>query len=327
MTIVKDAVPNGPQDFHFTGDLGDFDLDDDPGDATLPNSATFMRPSGTYSITETVPFGWVITNIVCDDGSPTYVPGATASIDLAAGEAVTCTFTNEVRLDYGDAPDPSYPTLLAGTGARHRLGTNVYLGACVDAEADGRPSANADSDDTAAGSPVFGTCVGNDDEDGVSFFTSVLRIGVTAKTRVVANAACHLSAWIDFNADGDWADANETIFSGQPLVAGANSLSFVVPGTAVVGTTYARFRCTTDGAVTFTGPASDGEVEDYQVRIKIPTPCSADLDGNWWVNTADLSILISQWGRCAGCAADLNGNGWVNTADLSILISQWGECP
>jgi hypothetical protein len=94
----------------------------------------------------------------------------------------------------------------------------------------------------------------------------------------------------------------------------------------VGGTTYARFRCTTGGAVPTTGQASDGEVEDYQVTVQIAPSCPADVDGNGWVNTADLSILISQWGECQGCLADLNDNGWVNTADLSILISQWGTC-
>jgi uncharacterized repeat protein (TIGR01451 family) len=39
-----------------------------------------------------------------------------------------------------------------------------------------------------------------------------------------------------------------------------------------VGATYARFRCTTDGAVTFTGQALDGEVEDYQVTIQSAVP-------------------------------------------------------
>ena len=48
---------------------------------------------------------------------------------------------------------------------------------------------------------------------------------------------------------------------------GVNSLSFPVPAGAVVGTTNGRFRCTTDGAVSFTAAASDGEVEDYQVTI------------------------------------------------------------
>jgi hypothetical protein len=56
-------------------------------------------------------------------------------------------------------------------------------------------------------------------------------------------------------------------------------------------------------------------------------PCLGDLNGDGWVDYADVSIMISQWGECEGCSADLNGNGWVNAQDLSILFSQWGECP
>jgi hypothetical protein len=227
-------------------------------------------------------------------------------------------------LDYGDAPDPNYPTLLTSTGASHVLGSNVYLGDCVDGEVNGQPSGDADGDDTAVSNLVYGDCVDDDDdEDGVTFSTP-LRIGTTADIEVVAHAACTLSAWIDFNGNNDWADADEDLFpGGQALAAGVNNLSFAVPTEAVLGMTYARFRCTTDGPVGFSDQASDGEVEDYQVRIA----CLADLDGNGKVNLADLSILISQWGECAGCPEDLNGNGWVNLADLSILVSQWGSYP
>ena len=50
---------------------------------------------GTYTSTETVPDGWVLSSIVCDDddsvGDRTT---ATATFEVAAGETVTCTFTN-----------------------------------------------------------------------------------------------------------------------------------------------------------------------------------------------------------------------------------------
>ena len=51
--------------------------------------------------------------------------------------------------DYGDAPD-SYGTLLASNGARHD-DAGAFLGAKVDLENDGQPSANATSDDSNAG--------------------------------------------------------------------------------------------------------------------------------------------------------------------------------
>jgi hypothetical protein len=156
---------------------------------------------------------------------------------------------------------------LASGGASHVLGSNVYLGSCVDAEGDGQPTAAASGDDASAGAPVFGTCENTDDEDGVTFRSNLLP-GQPAKLQVVANAACTLSGWVDFNADGDWEDAGETLFLlGQSLVAGTNDLTFAVPTGAVEGLTYARFRCTTTGALSFAGPAINGEVEDYQVNI------------------------------------------------------------
>jgi hypothetical protein len=47
------------------------------------------------------------------------------------------------------------------------VGSGVFLGACVDAETDGQADAAAAGDDLGIGSPVTGTCTGDDDEDGV----------------------------------------------------------------------------------------------------------------------------------------------------------------
>ncbi|MFH1175768.1 MAG: GEVED domain-containing protein [Acidobacteriota bacterium] len=171
-------------------------------------------------------------------------------------------------LDFGDAPDPTYLTLLASNGARHTLGSGVFLGACVDSELDGQPSAAAGGDDTAAGGSTSGACaVPGDDEDGVSFTTPIIA-GSTGHVDVVASSACTLSAWIDFNGDGDLGDPGETLFpGGQPLAAGLNSLTFAVPAEAAPGATFARFRCATEGELPPAGPASDGEVEDYEVTV------------------------------------------------------------
>ena len=62
-----------------------------------------------------------------------------------------------------------------------------------------------------------------DTDDGVTF-TSPLDPGNTATVDVVASEAGLLSAWIDFNADGDWADPGEQVFQDLWLAAGTNSL-------------------------------------------------------------------------------------------------------
>jgi hypothetical protein len=169
-----------------------------------------------------------------------------------------------VGTDFGDAP-ASYATQGAGA-ASHTIdpATTLYLGTCVDTEADGQPNAAANGDDVAVGSSRVGSCF--DDEDGVSF-TSVLTACQSASVTVTAAAAGVLDAWLDFSGNGSFGDAGEQIFAGQNLVAGANALSYSVPCSAVTATTYARFRFSSAGIATPAGAAADGEVEDYAVNI------------------------------------------------------------
>ncbi len=56
--------------------------------------------------------------------------------------------------------------------------------------------------------------------------------------------------------------------------------------------------------------------------------CSADVDGDGTVTTADLHLLLQDWGDCAEpvCPADFNGDGVVDVADLLILLMSWGRC-
>ncbi|MDD1653198.1 MAG: hypothetical protein LUQ64_01495, partial [Methanomicrobiales archaeon] len=68
-------------------------------DADPPNDQAL--PPGSYGVTETVPDGWDLTKLVCDDpdgGTSVNLAGATATIDLDAGETVTCTFTDREEL-------------------------------------------------------------------------------------------------------------------------------------------------------------------------------------------------------------------------------------
>jgi hypothetical protein len=98
ITIVKDAVPDGPQSFSFTGDLGPFALaDSSPTDKSITFTGLAL---GSYDVTETVPAGWDLAGIVCvdpDSGTTVDVGTATASIDLDDQEVVTCTFTDHER--------------------------------------------------------------------------------------------------------------------------------------------------------------------------------------------------------------------------------------
>ena len=161
----------------------------------------------------------------------------------------------DLPFDFGDAPDPTYPTLSANDGAGHVAGPALHLGAAIDSETDGQQNPNGTGDDA-----------NGDDEDGVTF-SSALIAGTMASLDVVASAGGLLSAWVDFNADGDWSDPGEQVFQDLAVSAGTNTLSFMVPADAVAADTFARFRLSTQSGLMSDGLAPDGEIEDYQVSI------------------------------------------------------------
>jgi len=170
-------------------------------------------------------------------------------------------FGNRANIDFGDAPEPTYPTLAASNGAGHVVVPGgPFLGAAVDAESDGQPTAAADGDDLA----------GVDDEDGVTIYPLVAR-GDSALVEVDLSSSPadgYLNAWVDFNADGDWADPGEQILIDVLLTKGVlHPLDFAVPLTATPGQTYARFRVSSAGGLSYSGLAFDGEVEDYALEI------------------------------------------------------------
>lgn len=161
--------------------------------------------------------------------------------------------------DFSDAP-ASYGAPWHATGTPHRLGN-----AGPDTETAAQPGTDADGDDTAS----------NDDEDGVTL--PVLSQGNPATITVEASRPLaqpgYLSAWIDWNGDGDFDDAGEQVAADQNLggdFIGIMSLAVAVPADATLARTYARFRWGSTAGQGPTAPANDGEVEDYALTI-LPT--------------------------------------------------------
>jgi hypothetical protein len=191
------------------------------------------------------------------------------SIDLAfviGGE-------EQVDRDWGDAPDPTYPTVAMSNGANHVIG-GPWLGDQTDGpdpEGDGQQDPNALGDDTWDG---------NDDEDGVQI--PVLMQGTPSTINFEVNGGPGwVEGWIDFNGDGTW-DASELVYSGY-VATGYYAFNVNTPAWAVVGQTFARFRISTAGGLTWVGAAPDGEVEDHEVWIE------EGAQGFKWEQPPDLS--------------------------------------
>ncbi|MHC4180710.1 MAG: GEVED domain-containing protein, partial [Planctomycetota bacterium] len=228
--------------------------------------------------------------------------------------------------DYGDAPDPSYPTLRPA-GASHDIVEGFFLGDGVDADADGRPSPGANLD-------LF--------DDGVTFDTDVI-LGGQAQVTVRASAPGQLDAWIDYDGNGVW-EAAEQVFVGEALVEGPNTLTFAVPGsaTAVAGESFARFRFSTAGGLSPGGAASDGEVEDYLVELISPRwqnpDNNLDVNGDGVLSPQDALVLANflyfhgQQQAPDGPGTppfpvdpppyyDVNGDGFVTVQDGLLVVT------
>ncbi|XHX80722.1 MAG: beta strand repeat-containing protein [Stenomitos frigidus ULC029] len=176
--------------------------------------------------------------------------------------------------DFGDAPDTYGTDAIAGNsgtdpvGASHLIGTTVFMGSIApDAESSASLPLNGTGDDVT----------GVDDEDGIASFPTLslttTSYSVSVSVTNTSGSSAALLGWLDFNRDGVFQSSEgvslavATGVSQTPVSLTWNNL-----GSAgmTAGTTYARFRLTTDGSVTVSTPGGQngaGEVEDYPVTI------------------------------------------------------------
>jgi hypothetical protein len=284
-----------------------------------PRSSTSPAPDDAVLIFDpTAP----LPGMVYLAGKPIWWPYWTNSWDMAF--QLTTRWPDD--LDFGDAPDPTYPTLLASNGARHYIVPGFNLGAIVDAETNGLPNANATGDDTSNLA----------DEDGVVFQNPLL-VGTQSWVNVTLTSltgAGRLDAWLDFNGNGIW-DSSEKVFNNFALASGLNALTISIPTNAAVGSTFARFRLSSAGGLLPAGAAADGEVEDYRVVLRQRAPLTnivitnitltpsnatiywtAQTDVHYWLlATTNLSIGMPNWTRI--------GAEIIGPANSEVETNRW----
>ena len=200
----------------------------------------------------------------------TNVPAGTYTVsvmDYHGCKATSSTSVTTQTCDFGDAKDPTYPTLFNHNGARHVI-SDLKLGLFVDSENDGQPTQSANGDDMH-GSP---------DEDGVTI--PPLHPGINMITFTTTNNLSNmafLQGWIDFQGSGNWSAAGDQILTNFQVYPGGNfgHYIFTVPSLSSPKMTFARFRLSTMYNLSYTGKAPDGEVEDDSV----------------WIDTSHVNVL------------------------------------
>ncbi len=228
--------------------------------------------------------------------------------------------------DYGDAPDHApgtsegnYATTNADGGPRHRIDSRLFLGDTVDGDSGLLQNLKATADNTDGVWPA--------DEYGV--LNPVDLIGtvgtepfVTLLVTNTTNQVATLSGWIDYNQDGHFDNATER---AQKTILGSVSdgrfiLRFPAIPRGSAGTTYARFRLSTDPSASHpTGTAADGEVEDYVFEItepSSPTVASHVKISDGLAGFAPTGLGNGDYfGKSVANLGDLDGDG---VSDLAI---------
>jgi chitodextrinase len=110
---------------------------------------------------------------------------------------------------------------------------------------------------------------------GYGDFTSQSTTLVSGSTNTInfsagfpgTNYSENWKVFIDFNQDGDFADAGENVVTGSTSNAATASGTFTVPAGAVLGSTRMRVVMTWNATPTACGSFTYGEVEDYTVTI------------------------------------------------------------
>ena len=272
---------------------------------TLTNGNLYINDSVGSSSEKLDSYRKLVTADASGEIDITIVRGAGSDGVSLAGLALQPIY-DLTPVDFGDAPD-SYGTRSVDNGPTHQI-VGPRLGAQRDDEVNGIPDADALGDDND-GTP--------DDEDGVVFGAIGANSGLAALNLTMENAAtAKVDAWIDFNKDGDWDDSGEQILTNVTVAQVTQTLNFAVPDGITAGDTYARVRLSTAGGLSPTGPADDGEVEDYKITIQ------ANVDP---VVVESVSVNNGDAQRAQVTSIKVNFNQIVDAPDSAFTLRHRGD--
>lgn len=126
------------------------------------------------------------------------------------------------------------------------------------------------------------------------------------------------AVWIDYNGDGDFADAGELVWSKTAATATPASGSFTVPASAMTGATRMRVSMKYNGVPTACETFSYGEVEDYTVNLQAGTTPPASYCASKGNSVADEYINRVQFGTINNISGANNGYGNFTAISTSV---------
>ncbi|WP_299636261.1 GEVED domain-containing protein, partial [uncultured Tenacibaculum sp.] len=291
--------------------------------------------------------------------SPPTIVEFSTSVPTATNDGLACK-NARVNLDYGDAPD-SYGTVLVASGVggpRHLINnydevnntSSLSLGSTVDSETDGFDSLAIGDDNDGINDEDALALIPNIDINSSSYTLNIPYVNTTGVDATIY-------AWIDFDRNGTFEDNEE--FTSTVASSGGTSalLIWSFPADITSGTTYMRFRITSDVLTDTTsggiddralGPANDGEVEDYEVEIidcsgVVPTvgtvtqPTCTTPTGSFQitsfssgdtytfspsvVNISSTGLVTANPGSYTFTVTDTDGSGCTSSSSATIVVN------
>ena len=135
----------------------------------------------------------------------------------------------------------------------------------------------------------------------------------------------------------------DSVIDDQPTAVRKGAGAMRLGGNLFCGGTAAVVGAWTDlGSNAWSCPPADdcdqdGVLDIYEIGIGagIDTngnwildscECPADIDGDGFVGSSDLSALLTNWSNPKPTAGDINGDGAVDAGDLSLMLASWGAC-
>lgn len=218
--------------------------------------------------TSSMVFSYGLDGAAIDDVQ--FIPTVAGTATASKGFTVVITSNR----DWGDLPDSgigtepgNYQTLSNDSGPFHYRNTNLRLGATLDIEPEGQPSAAANGDDLN----------NSDDEDAIATLPAfkrgqsyILPVSVFNNT----SGSARVFAFMDWNGDGDFLDPGEApsaVTVSSKTSQQSVNVTGTVPGNAVLGQAIGlRVRLSSATTLGGFGPAPDGEVEDYLITAACP---------------------------------------------------------
>ena len=241
------------------------------------------------------------------------------------GQSIITIFLGE-GLDYGDAADPLYASKKANDGPRHTVVEGFSIGPTVTADADAK-------------------LIDLDIDDGVrvNSLTTVFGGSIIVNVQgVLISRPAFINAWIDYNGDGrfDFSEKIRTDNIGR-IGNGDNVIPIplrTIPADAKTNVPVVlRVRMSSQEVLLPTGPAPDGEVEDYYVTIRAnPYTNQAnplDVNGDGGVSPLDVLQIVNYLNFNGSGALpfppavapppflDVNGDGAVTPLDALMVIN------